>query len=383
MTPSLTSKLPHTPTTIFTIMSGLATQHNALNLSQGFPSFNADSALIDLITEAMHAGHNQYAPMPGVLALREALAQKYQEWLGISYNPATEITITTGATEALYASIATIVNIGDEVIVIEPCYDLYVPTIQLHGGKALYYQTHPSNGFKVDWAELKKLISSKTKAIIINSPQNPCSSMFAKEDFEALSKLLDGSNIFLISDEVYEHIIFDQAPYLSAMQFPVLRERTFICGSFGKTYHSTGWKMGYVLAPEFLTAEFRKIHQWTTFSVNTPIQVALATYLKEKSHFTKLNEFYQAKRDLFRESIKNSKLKILPSQGSFFQCVDYSALSQEADTDLAIRLTKQIGVASIPLSVFYHNKLDYKLLRFCFAKDNSMILEAGHRLSSL
>jgi methionine transaminase len=383
MTPSLNSKLPQTPTTIFTIMSGLAAEHNALNLSQGFPSFNADAELIGLITEAMQAGQNQYAPMPGVLALREALANKYQEWLGVSYNPATEITISTGATEALYASIATLINPGDEVIVIEPCYDLYVPTIQIQGGKARYYQTSPENGFKVDWNEFKKLINSSTKAIIINSPQNPSSSMFAKKDFEALSELLDGSNIFLISDEVYEHIIFDQAPYLSAMQFPVLRERAFICGSFGKTYHSTGWKMGYVLAPEALTAEFRKIHQWTTFSVNTPIQHALATYLQKKEKYLGLNNFYQAKRDLFRESIKNSKFKILPSQGSFFQCLDYSALSSEPDTELAIRLTKEIGVASIPLSVFYHNKQDHKLLRFCFAKDEAMILEAGKRLSSL
>ncbi len=379
----LSSKLPNSGTTIFTTMSALAVQHNALNLSQGFPSFNASGQLQSLVNQAMQAGHNQYAPMAGLAALRQALATKYETWLGVSWSPETEITIATGATEALYCAITACVSIGDEVVILEPCYDSYVPAILLNGGVPVFYTLSPANNYTVDWQELGKLISKKTKAIVINNPHNPTGTIFTKADLDALAALVDGTNIFVIADEVYEHIVFEPKQHISVMSHAGLKNRSFICGSFGKTYHTTGWKMGYCLASEKLTKEFRQIHQWLTFSVNTPIQHALSQFLAQKDEYLQLPAFYLEKKNVFLKAIKNSKFKALPSQGSFFQSLDYSDISHEPDTELAVRLTKEIGVASIPLSVFYHQKNDHKILRFCFAKDNEMLIEAGKRLSKL
>lgn len=380
---ALKSKLPASGTTIFTVMSALANEHQALNLSQGFPSFNCESDLQALVNEAIAQGYNQYAPMAGLPALRQALASKYHHWLKVSWNPDTEITIATGATEALYCAISAVVGTGDEAIVLEPCYDSYVPAILLNGGIPKYYTLQPSNNYQVNWQELAQLITSKTKAIIINNPHNPTGTIFTKEDLDQLAQILDGSDIVLIADEVYEHIVFEPNKHQSVMSHPGLKDRSIICGSFGKTYHTTGWKMGYCLANEAFTKEFRQIHQWVTFSVNTPIQVALSQFLKEEEHFLQLPAFYQRKKELFLESIKNSRFKALPCFGSFFQSLDYSQITQEPDYDLAVRLTKEIGVASIPLSVFYHQKNDHKILRFCFAKDDDMLIEAGRRLSQL
>ena len=376
-------KLPNTGTTIFTIMSNLANECKALNLSQGFPSFNCHPHLQELVAENIRKGNNQYATMPGVLELRESLSAKYTNLWNIKYNPQTEITIVAGATEALYCAFATFVNKGDEVIVIEPCYDLYVPSIEIHGGVPVFYTLTPANNYKIDWDELAKKITTKTRAIVINSPQNPNGGILEKSDLEAIAKMVENTNILLISDEAYEHIVYDGAEHWSLMRHPALKERTLICGSFGKTYHTTGWKIGFVLANERLTAEFRKIHQWINFSINTPIQYAYAEFLKTESHYLELSAFYQQKKDLFLDSIKNSRFEVLPSKGTFFQSLCFKNISDENDFDYAQRLTREIGVASIPLSVFYHQKNDHKILRFCVAKDDEMLLEAGKRLSKL
>lgn len=377
------SKLPNTGTTIFTIMSNLANEHKALNLSQGFPSYNCHPDLQELVAENIRKGNNQYATMPGVLELREAISQKYNDLWHINYDPATEITITAGATEALYCAFATFVNKGDEVIVIEPCYDLYVPSIEVHGGIAKKYITSPSNNYAINWDELAELITPKTRAIVVNSPTNPTSTIFTKNDLEKLAGIVRNTNILVVSDEAYEHILFDGNEHWSLMRHEELKERTLICGSFGKTYHTTGWKLGFCLANPTLSAEFRKIHQWINFSVNTPIQYAYATFLKQKEHYLDLSNFYQKKRDIFVENLKTSRFEILPSTGTFFQSLSYKNISDESDFDFAVRLTKEIGVASIPLSVFYSDKCDYKILRFCFAKSEEMLVEAAKRLSDL
>jgi methionine transaminase len=381
--PSFISKLPNTGTTIFTIMSNLANECKALNLSQGFPSFNCHPHLQELVTENIRKGNNQYATMPGVLELREALSVKYENLWNINYDPQTEITITAGATEALYCAFATFVNKGDEVIVIEPCYDLYVPSIEVHGGIPVFYTLSPKNNYAINWDDFAKLITKKTRAIVVNTPQNPNGSILSKQDLDDLAKIVRDTNIIIVSDEAYEHILFDGAEHWSLMRHPELKEHTLICGSFGKTYHTTGWKIGFCLANPTLTAEFRKIHQWINFSINTPIQYAYAAFLKQPEHYLDLPEFYQQKKDLFLESIKDSRFEILPSKGTFFQSLSYKNISQEGDFDYAVRLTKEIGVASIPLSVFYHKKDDHRILRFCFAKDDAMLIEAGKRLSSL
>jgi methionine transaminase len=379
----ISSKLPNIGTTIFTTMSALAVENNALNLSQGFPSFNAHPDLLKLVNEAMQKGHNQYAPMPGILALREQIAEKTENTYRVKYDPVHEITITTGATEALYCAITAIVNPGDEVILFEPCYDSYVPSIRLNGGIPKYITLTPDNNFKIDWLLVKKKINSKTKAIIINTPQNPVGTVLTKHDLESLANLVKNTNIMLIADEVYEHITFDSLLHTSLAQIPELWERTFVCCSFGKTFHTTGWKIGYCLAPKELSMEFRKIHQWITFSVNTPIQFALAEFMKNEAHFLELSAFYQQKRDLFLSYLKGSKFKYSPAQGTFFQCLNYENITQENDFELAVRLTKEIKVASIPLSVFYKNLNDYKILRFCFAKDDEMLKIAADRLCML
>lgn len=379
MAPALPEKLPNVGTTIFTIMSKLALDTGALNLSQGFPNFPADPALLELVSEAMRQHHNQYAPMPGVPVLRQAIAQKTRADYVLDYHPDEEITVTSGATEALFAAITTVIQPGDEAIVFEPAYDSYVPGIELNGGVPVYISLAPPT-YGIDWDEVRAKITARTRLIMVNTPHNPTGRVWTADDLSQLAALVEQHNLFVISDEVYEHILFDQRTHHSLMTNPVLRERTFICGSFGKTFHVTGWKIGYCQAPRLLTAAFRKIHQFVTFSVPTPMQYALAEYLKQPERYQGLSAFYEAKRNIFLESIASSRFQLIPTEGTFFQTVSYADITDESDAELAIRLTHEIGVASIPLSVFYHNRLDYKMLRFCFAKDDATLLQAGERL---
>lgn len=360
-------------------MSGLANETGAINLSQGFPGFPVSNELIDLITQAMKSGFNQYAPMPGILSLRERIAEKVQNMYGHYYNPESEITITSGGTEALFTAINSLIHEGDEVIVFEPAYDSYVPAIQLAGGIPISVPLFPPN-YEIQWNEVKKLINHRTKMIMINSPQNPTGTVLKKEDIEQLSSITNGTDIIILSDEVYEHIIFDGLQHESIARYSNLIDRSLIVYSFGKTFHATGWKTGYCLGPEHLMKEFRKVHQFNVFSVNTPLQYALAEYLKNENNYLGLQKFYQEKRDYFANGLKDSAFNILPCKGSYFQLLEYSNLSSEKDTDYAIRLTKEYGVASIPVSVFYSSNHDYKLLRFCFAKENAMLEQAIDRL---
>ncbi|TAE22692.1 MAG: aminotransferase class I/II-fold pyridoxal phosphate-dependent enzyme [Cytophagales bacterium] len=378
--PPLPDKLPAVGTTIFTVMSKLALDVGALNLSQGFPNFPADPALLDLVAEAMRQHHNQYAPMPGVPLLREAIAQKTLRDYAVLYDPTDEITVTSGATEALFAAITTVVQPGDEVIVFEPAYDSYVPDIELNGGKPVYVSLAPPT-YAIDWDEVRAKITSRTRLIIVNTPHNPTGRVWTQDDVNQLAAIAEEHNLFVISDEVYEHILFDGRQHHSLMTNPSLRERTFVCGSFGKTFHTTGWKIGYCQAPKVLTAAFRKIHQFVTFSVPTPMQYAFAHYLEQPERYQTLPAFYEAKRDLFLAAIANSRFTLVPTEGTFFQTVSYADITTEHDADLAVRLTHEIGVASIPLSVFYHDKRDYHMLRFCFAKDDATLQEAGQRLT--
>ena len=380
--PVLTTKLPSVGTTIFTVMSALATECKAINLSQGFPNFPASEELISLVNKYMKMGYNQYAPMMGVKELREAISEKTANLYNINYNTDSEITITSGGTEALFAAISAVVKIGDEVIVFEPAYDSYIPAIELNGGIPVYISLKYPD-YKIDWKEVKNKITTKTKLIIINTPHNPTGSILCESDLKELSNIVQNSNIFLLSDEVYEHIIFDGMKHNSLMTIPELQQRSFIIGSFGKTFHVTGWKTGFCLAPKELTTEFRKIHQFLTFSTFTPLQYALAEFLKNPINYNGVPSFYEKKRNTFLESVKNSRFTFIPSKGSYFQNLCYSNISDEYDYDLAIRLTKEIGVASVPLSVFYHNKKDEKILRFCFAKDDETLYKAGERLSKL
>jgi len=376
------SKLPDVPTSIFSIMSSLASEHNALNLSQGFPNFESDLKLIDLVNNAMVNGKNQYAPMPGILSLREEIAVKMNNLYGISYNPETEITITAGATQAIFTVIAATVKKDDEVIIFKPAYDCYEPTIELFGGKTISVQLNPEE-FSIDWQFVKSLISDKTKIIIINTPHNPSGRVLSKNDMLQLEALLKNTNILLLSDEVYEHIIFDGEQHQSAALFPALTERTFITASFGKTFHNTGWKVGYCIAPKELMAEFRKVHQFNVFSVNHPTQVALAEYLKTPNNYLELSGFYQQKRDLFLSLIRNSRFEFSPSKGTYFQLLNFKNITTESDYDFAIRLTKEQKIAGIPISVFNENKFDSKVLRFCFAKTDETIKKAAEILCKI
>jgi methionine transaminase len=379
---NLKSKLPKTGTTIFTTMTALANEHNAINLAQGFPDFMCSEKLIDLLYQHMKLGKNQYAPMAGVMALREKIAEKTEELYSAKYHPETEITITPGGTHALFTAIMAIVREGDEVIVLEPCYDSYVPAIELAGGRPVFFELKFSD-YKVDWNELKKLVNYKTKMIIINSPHNPTGTILTTQDILKLQKIVDKTEIVILSDEVYEHIIFDEVEHQSIARYPKLAERSIIVSSFGKTYHTTGWKMGYVLAPQNLTAEFRKVHQYIAFSANTPIQYALADYIGEKNAYLELSKFYQEKRDYFQKLLKGSKFKVLPCHGSYFQLLGYQKITQEKDIDLAKRLTKEIKVASIPVSSFYHKNIDNNVLRFCFAKANETLEKAADQLHKI
>ncbi|OIN58833.1 methionine aminotransferase [Arsenicibacter rosenii] len=375
------SKLPNVGTTIFTVMSKLALDTGALNLSQGFPSFDCSPELTALVGHYLN-GHNQYAPMSGVPKLREALAQKTADCYGIAYHPDDEVTIVSGATEAIFSAVTTVIRPGDEVILFEPVYDSYVPAIELAGGIPVYIPLSPPD-FSVDWAEVRSRITDKTRLIMVNTPQNPNGRVWTRADLEELAAIVQDKDIFLVSDEVYEHILFDGRVHHSLMTHPVLQARTFVCGSFGKTYHVTGWKIGYCLAPRELTREFRKVHQYVTFSTITPVQYALADFLKHPEPYQSLSAFYEAKRDLFLSAIQGSRFTYTPAEGSFFQLLSYRQITDEYDYDLAIRLTHEIGVASVPVSVFYHDQTDHKLLRFCFAKDDETLLRAGEKLSKL
>ncbi len=380
--PLITTKLPKVGTTIFTIMSSLANEYKAINLSQGFPNFPVSDKLISLINQYMKKGYNQYAPMMGVKELREVVSEKTFNLYNVNYNPDSEITITSGGTEAIFDAISAVVKTGDEVIVFEPAYDCYIPAIELNGGVPVYISLKYPD-YKIDWNEVKNKISSKTKLLIINTPHNPTGAVLEESDLLALSNIVQNTNIFIISDEVYEHIIFDGLKHNSLMTVSELQQRSFIVSSFGKTFHATGWKTGYCVAPKELTTEFRKIHQFITFSTFTPLQYALADFLKNPTNYNGLPKFYEKKRNTFLNSVKKSKFTFVPSKGSYFQNLCYSAISNESDYNLAIRLTKEIGVASVPLSAFYHDKKDEKILRFCFAKDDETLSRAGEKLSKL
>jgi methionine aminotransferase len=382
LTPTLTSRLPKVGTTIFTVMSALAAEHKAVNLGQGFPDFACDPALVDAVTAAMQAGHNQYPPMTGVPALRQAVAAKIAALHGKTYHADSEITITAGATQAIITAILAIVHPGDEVIVLEPCYDSYVPNIELAGGVVVRVPLTPGT-FRPDFAKISAAISPKTRAILINTPHNPSATVWSRADMLALQDLLAPTNILLISDEVYEHMVFDGQQHESASRFPGLAARAFVVSSFGKTFHVTGWKVGTVAAPAALTAEFRKVHQFNVFTVNTPVQHALATYLADPAPYVNLPAFYQRKRDLFREGLAGTRFKLLPSQGSYFQCVDISDVSDLNEADFCQWLTREVGVAAIPLSAFYGDGFDQRVVRFCFAKQDATLLAALEHLQKL
>ena len=381
-TPAFPSKLPNVGTTIFTVMSALAAEHKAVNLGQGFPDFECAPELVNAVTAAMQAGHNQYPPMTGVPMLREAVARKIEALHGRAYNPNTEITITAGATQAIITAILAIVHAGDEVIVLDPCYDSYVPNIELAGGKAVRVPLTPGT-FRPDFAKISAAITPRTRAIIINSPHNPSATIWTAEEMRQLEDLLAPTDILLISDEVYEHMVFDGAEHQSAARFAGLASRAFIVSSFGKTFHVTGWKVGTVAAPAALTAEFRKVHQFNVFTVNTPVQHGLAAYLQDPTPYLQLPAFYQAKRDLFREGLAGSRFKLLPSTGSYFQCVDISAISDLNEADFCQWLTREVGVAAIPLSAFYGDGFDQRVVRFCFAKKDETLRAALERLRKL
>lgn len=373
------SKLPNVGTSIFAVMTEMANKHNALNLSQGFPDFNPPAKLIELVTKYMHSGLNQYAPMAGVMKLREQIAKKTEALYGHAYNPETEITITAGATEAIFTSITAFVQEGDEVIIFEPAYDSYAPVIKANGGSPVYVAAKLPE-YKIDWEELNKMVNARTRMIIINTPHNPSGSVLSPEGMEKLSKLVSGTNIMILADEVYEHIIFDGQEHQSIIKYPELIQRSIVISSFGKTYHATGWKIGYCLAPENISKEIRKIHQFNVFAVNTPIQYAIAEFLDDKNHYLQLANFYQNIRDEFLKLIKDTKFKFTPSKGTYFQLLDYSEISNEKDTEFAARLIKDFGIASIPVSAFYHDGFDAKVLRFCFAKSPDTLKKAAELL---
>lgn len=379
---SISSKLPQVPTSIFAVMSKMANDYGAINLSQGFPDFPISGELIDLVNKYMYNGLNQYAPMPGVLSLRGAISEKVKFLYGAEYNPETEITVTAGATQALFTAIMALVKEDDEVIVFTPAYDSYVPAIELAGGKAVFIPLSAPD-YKIDWNHVKKMINSRTKMMIINSPHNPSGTILEKKDLVELEKITKHNDIIILSDEVYEHIIFDDQRHQSVSKFPGLAQKSLVVASFGKTFHATGWKMGYCIGPENLMKEFRKIHQFNVFSVNTPIQYAMAEYIQNKENYTHLGSMYQAKRDRFLEAIKGSRFTPVKCSGTYFQLLNYSSISNESDVKFAEKLAKDNKIASIPVSVFYNNPIDDKVLRFCFAKTDETIDQAAEILKSI
>lgn len=378
----INSKLPNIGTTIFTVMSGLAQEHNAINLSQGFPDFGCNPKLLELANQNLSAGFNQYAPMIGAQPLRETISALLQNCYGATFHPETEITVTAGATQGIYTSIAAFINKGDEVIVFEPAYDCYIPAIEVHGGivKPIALQ-YPN--FSINWATVKNTMTDKTRMIIINSPHNPSGTTLTENDLLELQKIVAGTNIIVVSDEVYEHMVFDGKAHQSVARYKNLVAQSIIVSSFGKTVHATGWKIGYVAAPKELMIEFRKVHQFLVFCVNHPFQLALAEYLKDESTYKGLHQFYQAKRDYFEKLISTSRFNIEPCTGTYFQLLNYKNITDEKDTDFAIRLTKEKGLASIPLSVFYSNQQQQQLLRFCFAKKEETLEKAAEILCKI
>ena len=392
---TIQSKLPNVGTTIFTVMSALAEQHKAINLSQGFPNFNCSEILQDLVHFYMKQGANQYAPMAGLPRLREVLAQKVENLYQRPTNPNTEITITAGGTQALFTAIAAFIRPDDEVILIEPAYDSYAPSVETFGGKVVAYPLTPPQ-YKVDWDAFGQLITPKTKMIVINTPHNPTGKVLTMNDLEKLAQITEGSDIIILSDEVYEHLIYDEQKHASVLRFPKLAERSIAAFSFGKTFHATGWKMGYVVGPDYLMQEFRKVHQFKVFSVNTPLQHALADFLMDADNYLQLPDFYQQKRDFFLEKMKNSRLRPLVCEGTYFQLFDYSDVSDALDTDFCQWLTKEIGVAAIPVSVFYsknegdlkgnqrkNDVFSEKIIRLCFAKTEDTLAAAALRLTTI
>ncbi|MFY8118850.1 MAG: pyridoxal phosphate-dependent aminotransferase [Roseateles sp.] len=382
----LHSRLPHVGTTIFSTMSALAQTHGAVNLGQGFPDFDCDPQLVEAVHEAMRRGHNQYPPMPGVPALRQAVAAKLQAMHGRNYDADREITITAGATQAIFTALLAIVHPGDEVIVLEPCYDSYGPNIELAGGRVVRVPLK-AESYRPDFERIAAAITPRTRALIINTPHNPSATVWSAAEMQTLADMLAPTDVLLISDEVYEHMVFDGAAHQSVARFPDLAERSFIVSSFGKTYHVTGWKVGYVAAPAALSVEFRKVHQFNVFTVNTPAQHGLAAYMTDPAPYLGLSDFYQRKRDLFRAGLERTAFRLLPSEGSYFQCVDFSAYrersGQQGDAAFCEWLTREIGVAAIPLSAFYAQGCEAPVIRFCFAKRDETLKQALDKLQSL
>ncbi len=378
----INSKLPNVGTTIFTKMSAMANEHGAINLSQGFPGFEADKNLTALVTKYLNEGKNQYAPMPGLLELRVTLCNYLQKTYGSEINPNSEITVTAGATQAIYNTISAIIRPGDEVILFSPAYDCYAPAIEVHGGIPVFVPLdHPD--YSINWEAVKKQMNSKTKLILINSPHNPTGSLVTKKDLEQLQEIVSGTEVLILSDEVYEHITFDGANHESVLAYPELKKRSMVVYSFGKSLHVTGWKLGFCVAPEWWMDEFRKMHQYTVFSCNSPMQYAINDYILNHKPFGDTSEFYERKRDLFLASIKESRFKVIPCKGTYFQLLDYSEISDMNDVEFAEKLTKEHGIASIPVSVFYPDLEDNKVLRFCFAKEDDLLIKAGKILCTI
>lgn len=382
MIPTIHSKLPDVGTTIFTVMSQLALEQGAVNFGQGFPDFMMSDELTSLVSKAMKDGHNQYVHMNGLMLLREKLAAKAEKLYGTSINPDTQITVTPGGTYAIYTALTTVLNPGDEVIVFEPAYDSYIPNIEVSGATAVRISLQFPD-YSIPWEEVKAKVNMKTRMIMINSPHNPTGSVLSREDIEQLRQVVTGTNIFILSDEVYEHLIFDGIPHQSILRYPDLLERSFVCFSFGKTYHCTGWKLGYCISASSLMKEFRKVHQFNCFCCDTPKQVGIAAYMSNEEAYLSLGGFLQQKRDFFRELMKATPFQCIPSHGSYFECYSYGHFSQESDKELAIRLTKEYGIATIPVSAFYKNGEDNKVLRFCFAKKEVTLEKAVAKLVHL
>ncbi len=379
---TITSKLPNVGTTIFTVMSGLANQYGAINLSQGFPNFNPSERLQRLVFDHMQRGDNQYAPMPGVPLLRERIAEKMERLYGRPLNPETEITVTAGGTQAIFCAIAAFVHPGDEVILIEPCYDSYRPSVETVGGKVIACPLSAPD-YRIDWSAVARLITPRTRMVCINTPNNPTGTLLREADMLALSQLLKNTDVLVLSDEVYEHLIYDGEPHASALRYPDLYARSLCIYSFGKTHHNTGWKTGYCIAPPDLTREFRKVHQFNVFSGNHPMQAAFADFMADASEYAGLPEFYQRKRDVFQQAMAGTRFRAIPCAGTYFQLYDYSAISDEPDLDFCKRLTAEFGVAAIPVSSFFSDKRDDKVIRFCFAKTEDVLEQAGERLAKV
>lgn len=382
MTPTIQSKLPEVGTSIFTVMSALATESKAINLGQGFPDYPMSEELTELVNEALKNGYNQYSPMAGWIPLREAIAEKIHFLYGTKINPENDVTITPGGTYAIYTALTTILQPGDEVIIFEPAYDSYIPNVEVNGATPVLIDLKFPE-YKIDWNQVRNKVTPRTRMIMINSPHNPTGAVLSEDDINQLRSIVEGTTIFILSDEVYEHLIFDNIPHQSILRYPDLLERSFVCFSFGKVYHCTGWKLGYCVSSSTLMKEFRKVHQFNCFSCHTPSQVALANYLANKDSYLNLGQYLQKKRDYFQELMQQTKFTAMPSYGSYFQCYKYDRVSEETDKELSIRVTKDYGVASIPVSAFYQSGKDDKVIRFCFAKNEETLEKAVERLRKI